>query len=336
MDSGTQPGPKRTARWVVWALVCLCLGLVPREARAQNERYALVVEGTTGGEPYATTNRQWLDRLVKLLRDRCGFDAAHLTVLAEQPGAGEQPATAESVRGVLGRMAGQVKDTDLVFVMLIGHGGGEGADVKFNLVGPDLTVAEWAGLLKPVAARLAFVDTTGSSFAFLAGLSAPGRVVITATNANAQHFDTVFADAFIQGLSADIADADKNTRISLLEAFAYATRMVALYYQQRGQLATEHAVFNDTGDGKPHDTALPGEAAGTIAGLTYLDPLVTPRSSNPAVQPLLVRQQALTQQVDELRRQRPSMLPQAYDEAFEKLIVELALVSRDVRRLTGG
>jgi hypothetical protein len=327
---------RRAPHWVVWAVAALCLVLLPREARAQNERYALVIEGTTGGEPYATTNRQWLDRLVTLLRERCGIDAAHLTVLAEQPGAGEQPATAEIVRAVLGRLAGQVKDTDLVFVMLIGHGGGEGTDVKFNLVGPDLTVAEWAALLKPVTGRLAFVDTTGSSFAFLTGLSAPGRVIITATNAMAQHFDTVFADAFIQGLGADVADADKNGRISLLEAFAYATRMVAQYYQQRGQISTEHAVFNDTGDGKAHDAAVAGDATGTIAGLTYLDPLVTPKSSNPAVQQLLARQQALTQQVDELRRLRPSMTPEAYDAAFEKLIVDLALVSRDVRRLTGG
>jgi hypothetical protein len=51
------------------------------------------------------------------------------------------------------------------------------------------------------------------------------------------------------------------------------------------------------------------------------------------VQPLLGRQQALTEQVDELRRRRPSMSAEEFDREFEKLIIELAIVSRDVRRM---
>ena len=53
----------------------------------------------------------------------------------------------------------------------------------------------------------------------LAGLSGPNRVVITATNSFAQRFHTVFPDAFIKAMTAPEADADKNGRISLLEAF---------------------------------------------------------------------------------------------------------------------
>ena len=45
-----------------------------------------------------------------------------------------------------------------------------------------------------------------------------------------------------------------------------------------------------------------------------------------------MRRQALTEQVDDLRRRRPAMTPADFDREFETLIVELAVVSRDVRR----
>jgi hypothetical protein len=300
------------------------------------QRYALVVEGASGGGEYATLHRQWLDALVKALRGPMAFDPAHVTVLAEQPGSGEGHATADEVRATLGRLAHDVGPDDLLFVMLIGHGGAEGGDAKFNLVGPDLDVAEWAALLKPIRGHLAFVDATSSSYRFLTGLAAPGRVIITATNADAQRYHTEFAGAFIQALTADAADADKNGRVSLLEAFLYASRLVKQHYDQKGDLSTEHAVFDDTGDGKGYDTATPGQAPGTVAGLTYLDRVAAPTSTDPALQQLLTRQQALTKQLDDLRRQRPSMTPEAYDDAFQKLMVDLAEVSREIRRRGGG
>jgi hypothetical protein len=308
----------------------------PNEARAQGERYAVIVQGTSAGEPFASTYRKWVTSLVSTLREKFGIDAAHMTVLTDQPAAGEQMANAENVKAAFAKLTGQAKDGDLLFVLLMGHGGGDGAQAKFNLVGPDLTVIEWSAMLSPIKARLAFVDTTGGSFPFLRGLSAPGRVVITATGTSAQRFDTVFPEFFIEALASTTADADKNGRVSLLEAFTHASNLVKQYYEQKFQVSTENAVFNDTGDGTPQNKFVPGAAAGTVAGLTYLDTVATPTSSDPAVQQLLQQQKTLTDQVDDLRRRRPTMTPEAFDQEFEKLIVELALVSRDVRRRTGG
>jgi len=325
-------------RWrasVVVAGVSLAAGVAaPAFAQAAAARYALVVEGVSGGDEFASLHRQWLDSMVGILK-KDGFESAHVLVLAETPKAGEDKSTAEGVKTALGKLSKQTKAEDLVFVMLIGHGGAEGTDAKFNLVGPDLSVAEWNDLLKPVAGHLVFVDATSASFPFLKGMAAPGRVIITATNSAGQKYHTIFADAFIQALSNPAADADKNGRISMLEAFEYATRLVKQSYDQKGLMATEHAVFDDTGQGAPHDAAVDG-GAGTVAGLTYLDAVATPTSSDPAVQQLLERQKALTDQVDDLRRRRPSMTPDAYDEEFEKLITELSLVSRDIRRHGGG
>jgi hypothetical protein len=312
------------------ALAALLAPAVPA-AGQQGSRYALVVQGASGEEQYATLHRGWLDELVAALRDRFKFDPKNVSILAEKEAAGESRATAENVRAVLGRLAREIKAGDLLFVVLIGHGGGQGADAKFNLVGPDLTIAEWNELLKPIAGRVAVVDTTSSSFGFLQGLAGPERIVITATSNHAQRFHTVFPDAFIKALTAEAADVDKNSRISLLEAFTYASRLVAQVYEQSNRLATERAVFDDNGDGKGREATATGPD-GVVAGLTYLDVPEAATSSNPEVQQMLVRQQELTRQVDDLRIRRPSMKPADFDREFETLIIELALVSREVRR----
>ena len=321
---------KRRVGVVVVAFL-LAIGASVAQARQQGARYAVVIQGASGEEQYATLHRGWLDSLVQLLRERFKFDAAHLSVLAEQAQAGEQRSTAENVRALFARLGKEVKANDLVFVMLIGHGGGQGADAKYNLIGPDLTIPEWNELLKPIAGRIALVDTTSSSFGFLAGLAGPNRIVMTATNSHAQRYHTVFPDAFIKALTADAADVDKNQRVSLLEAFTYASRLVAQHYEQDGRLPTERAMFDDTGDGKGRDAVTDGPD-GTVAGLTYLDLPEAATSADPAVQQLLTRQQQLVAEVDELRRRRPSMPPAEFDREFEKLIIELSVVSRDIRR----
>ena len=101
---------------------------------------------------------------------------------------------------------------DLLFVVLIGHGTFDGADAKFNLVGPDLESAEWAALLAGLPGRVVVVNTTSASFPFLERLAGARRVVITATDSAAQRFDTVFPEYFIRALRSDAADIDKNGR----------------------------------------------------------------------------------------------------------------------------
>ena len=122
-------------RTALTALALLSL-LAPRVAAAQSARYAVVVSGASGGDEYASLYRHWVDGIVRVLRDGGRLDAAHLAVLTEQPASGEEKSTAEVVRAVFARLVKDIKPTDQLFVMLIGHGGGQGGDTKFNLVVP--------------------------------------------------------------------------------------------------------------------------------------------------------------------------------------------------------
>lgn len=314
------------------ALLVLTSTLAASPAWAQADRYALLVEGASGEPQYAELHRGWLDRLVTVLVDRFAFDPAHIIVLAEQPQPGELRATADSLTEAMGRLASEVGEEDLLFVMLIGHGSGQGDDAKFNLVGRDLDVAEWNALLAPIPGRLAFVNATSSSYPYLTGLAGPNRVIITATRTAAQRYHTHFGGAFITALAAEEADLNQNGRTSLLEAFSHASRLVEQEFEG-SLMQTENAMLDDTGDGQGRDAATEGDD-GALASRTYLDAgiSIAMASADPALRPLLERQADLTAQVEELIGRRRLLPDDFYASEFERLMIELSLVSRDVRR----
>ncbi len=232
-----------------------CIALTSPWANAQPVRHAVLIQGASGEPQFAEQHRGWLNQVATTLRDGFKLAPANLTVLAEQPGAGERGATAEQVRTTLANLAKTATATDIVFIMLIGHGTGEGAAAKFNLMGPDLTVAEWHTLLTPIKARVVFVNTASVSFPFVAGLTGDRRIVISATALPAQRYSTIFADSFAKALIAPEADLDKNNRTSIWEAFTYASRLQKQYFEQKGQLVTERALIEDNGDGIGRDAA---------------------------------------------------------------------------------
>ncbi len=317
-------------------LCCLCLVLAPAVAVAQPARHAVLIQGASGEPQFAKQHRGWLDQLATTLRDKFKMDASHVTVLAEQAGEGELRATAENVRTTFDRLARTLQPGDVLFVMLIGHGTGDTETAKFNLVGPDLTVADWKALLAPIASRVVFVNSSSASFPFAAGLTGDRRIIITSTSTPAQKYATIFADGFVQALNADAADLDKNDRISMWEAFFYASRVVRQHFEQEGLLVTERGLLEDNGDGVGRDAMSATGEDGTLATMTYLDAVVEAKPTDPALQMLFQRQELLTIQVDELKRKKATMPAEEYDAAWEALMIELATVGAEIRSKGGS
>src|SRR5437868_4264455 len=179
------------------------------DAAWAGERFALIVTGASGGDVYAQKYAKWRTAFVETLRGKFHYDADRLIVLAESSGEGVQAATRENVRAALAGLRKRMTKDDQLLVMLIGHGTSlDGDEAKFNLVGPDLTATEWGDLLRPLPGRLVFVNTTAASFPFLRKLAAKGHVVLTATDAAAQQFETVFPEFFIKAFDDQAADLD--------------------------------------------------------------------------------------------------------------------------------
>ena len=63
----------------------------------------------------------------------------------------------------------------------------------------------------------------------------------------------------------------KNGRVSIWEAFTYASAGVRQWFEQKGQLPTERPLLDDTGAGIGREAQNPG-TDGAIARVTYLEP----------------------------------------------------------------
>src|SRR3990170_4364 len=223
-------------------------------AAAQSVHLAVIV-GLSGDPEHAQLFQRWASTLIDTASGRLAIPKDRIVYLAERPEDDAQRATGKSTQAEItrafGALARSVKPDDVVFVVLIGHGTFDGKLAKFNLPGPDMTPADFEPLLKKLQSKhVVFVNTASASAPFLTELSGRGRTVITATRTGNEKFATLFGGSFIDALMTDAADADKNRRISMLEAFNAARLDVARAYEREGIMLTEHPLLDDSGDGK--------------------------------------------------------------------------------------
>ncbi len=319
-------------RAVVLLVLGIALGAGVARSAAAADRYALIISGAPGEDRYATRYDEWRTRLVTVVADRLGFGRQHVLVLGGKSEGPVQVATRENVRRALASLAARVHSQDLLLVVLIGHGTFDGSAAKFNLVGPDLDAQEWGALLKPVLGRLIVVNTTGASFPFLGALSGKNRVVITATDSVAARYDTVFAEYFVKAMEQAAGNAGPDGRVSIWEVFTEASASVRRHYEQRGLMPVEHALLDDAGDGYGKDAEQPGTDS-SFAQTVYLTTPGEP-SGDATTRALTERRNDLLAQIDQLKAKKALMPAADYEAQLEKLLVDLAKVSRELRSKT--
>src|SRR6476469_5516956 len=227
--------------WTRVALFSAVLAIAAPVA-AQTVHLAVIV-GLAGEPEHAEFFQRWASTLVDGATARLGVPRDHIIYLAEQPERDPKRATGKSTKEEIERafatLAKNSKPDDVVFVVLIGHGTFDGKVAKFNLPGPDMSPANFEPLLKSIPSKhIVFVDTTSSSGPFLEELSGPGRTIVTATRTGAERYATLFGGYFVDALMSESADADKNHRVTVLEAFNAAKLGVARAYEQQGIMLT--------------------------------------------------------------------------------------------------
>ncbi len=316
------------------ATACAVAGSVLAAAGAASAqgRYALIVSGAAGGPGYVEQYARWTGTLSKVLAEQMKLPPSAIHLLSDT--AGDSAATEENVRRAITAIRQVMTRDDLLLVVLIGHGTFDGVDAKFNLVGPDLSSSEWSALLRGIPGRVVLVNTTSASFPFIERVSGSRRIVVTATDSVAQNYDTVFPEYFVNAFADEAADIDKNGRISIWEAFAAATAGVGRSFQQRGLLATERALLDDNGDGVGKEADAAGDD-GSLAARTYLDETLPGAApTDEVLLKLLQRKTALEREVEDLKIRRTFLPAADYAKEFERLMIELARVSRDIRGRT--
>ncbi len=311
------------------AVLFILLGASPSYA---GDRYAMILSGASGGDTYAQKYDRWRATIVSTLREKFAYPTDRLRVLAETESEGVLKATRENVQRVLAELRKRLGRDDQLLILLIGHGTSlDGEDAKFNLVGPDLSASEWAELVKPLPGHLVFVNTTGASFPFLQKLAGRGRVILTATDSAAQQFETVFPEYFVTAFTDAAADANKDGRVSLWEAFTFASASVRQWFEQKGQLPTERPLLDDTGAGVGREAIIPGPD-GLGAGSTCLE--AEAGNAAPADAPigaLQKRRAELEALIEDLKTRKSSLPSDQYEAELERLLLELARVAQQIK-----
>ncbi|MFL6415067.1 MAG: hypothetical protein ACJ74Y_05290 [Bryobacteraceae bacterium] len=289
--------------------------------------YFVTVVGLPGAPEYDGQFAKWASDLNKELE--AGSPDVHIIAL------GSAVSTRAKLTETLTRLSGDMKADDAFGLFLIGHGTFDGDEYKFNLTGPDITAQELAALINKLPAkRQLVVNMTSCSGASFGALSRKDRVVITATKSGTEKNAPVFARYWVDALRDPAADADKNGAVSALEAFTYAQRKTAAYFESEKLLATEHPMIADNGRSEGLRTISVSDREGALAAAF---PLIRPgdaaaKNASPEKQNLVARKEDLEAKIDRLKYQKAALSPEAYKQQLSTLLLELARTQAEIDR----
>ena len=251
----------------------------PREKATIPRRHALILCGHPGDEAHTKSFAETVGKLREGLTTTVGIPPERQYVLfgSEQPknvpGA-TGPATKEAVNAAVAAVRKQLQPEDGLWVICLGHGNHDGKQAYWCLPGPDISAAEFGKLFVEVNCReQVFVLTHSLSGYFVNPLAKRDRIVIAATEADAETnettFPTVFARTLAAGLELAEQDIDKDGKMTLYDLYIAVAKEIAQNYATAEQLATEHAQLDDDGDGVGHELQnafLPEGQGGTAPG----------------------------------------------------------------------
>jgi len=292
------------------------------------QSHLLVVTGSSGEPKFEALFHEWAAKLITSATTRHGVPAANVIYLTEKPEVGGGRAalsSRENVQKAFSDLAARSKSGDFVMIVLIGHGSQQSGAARFNLPGPDLTAVDYKLLLERLPERrIGFVNAASASGGFVQALSGENRAIVTATRSGNEANETIFAKFFVEAYSGDGADADKDGRVSLLEAYNYAQKEVERWYGEQNRLMTEHAQIEDDGDAKGTSKPDGRTGDGLFARGMVLGGIPAAVANNPELKALYEQKKSIEDKINVLRGMKARMEAAVYDRELEKLLVELA------------
>jgi hypothetical protein len=288
----------------------------------------IVVVGAAGAEEFGTNFEASAAQWIKAAEQ----GGAHHVLIGLDPAGG-----LSDFDRLKNTLADEPKESlNELWIVLLGHGTFDGQEARFNLRGPDLSATDLAAWLKPFKRPLAILNCASASAPFLAKLSGPDRVVITATRSGYEQNYTRFGQYISEAITDPQADLDKDGQVSLLEAFLTASRRAAEFYAAEGRLATEHSLLDDNGDGlgTPADwfrglrAVKRAQNGATLDGFRARQFVLVRNRREQQLSPALrAHRDELELAVAKLRETKETLGEEAYYQKLEGLLLELAKLS---------
>ena len=281
----------------------LAVAVAPLAAASAGEQRVLVVAGLGGEAAYEDA----FQRHAKAAADGLTASGATVTLLTGEAASGA------GIRQALADIGALATEGGSVIAHFIGHGSYDGEHYRFNVPGPDPTANDLAAWLAPLPKpRLVILATSAAGGA--APLFTNTAAVILATRDGRETNAVRFPEFWTAALTDAGADTDKDGRLSATEAFDHASRAVASHYERENRIATEHP-------------RLQGSAANFLVAKV---PGAPARQVDQATAHLVERSAALIRRIDALKAERGDHGPDEYFAQLQELLLELALVEREL------
>jgi len=302
-------------------LALLILPLFPRVGWADSS--ALIIQGVAGSDDLEKKFTKWGTGTRDAFVEDLGFSKDRVIFLS---GDGTRKVAIEEAFAQLKK---QIKPQDNFVLVLIGHGSFD-TDYKLNIMGADLTGKEYSALIDSIhPGRTIIISSSASSGGIFETLSGKNRVLIAASRSGEKE-DTVFYEHFLMGLKGIAADADKDKKVSVWEAFRYATAGVERFYKEATRLLTEHAGLSAAGAPQVAPSVADQDAP-VLARVTSLNADRAVTVADPKLQALLNERKAIDQKIETLRLDK-NLLPEAeYEKRLEELVLELARKNQEIQ-----
>lgn len=312
----------------------LALGWAFSARAADETQDVLVIVGAAGAPEYAagfTAAAEAWRKASQAGGARCTIiGAAEMETEATAPEAVSDKARAQQWLDAL-----DAKSSAPVWITYLGHGTFDGREARLNLRGPDVSAAEMQAWLAPVRRPLIFIDGGSASGPFLAALSAPGRIIVTATESGNEVNYARLGEKFAEAIADPNADLDQDGQTSVLEAFLSAAQRVQVFYAEAQRMATEHALIDDNGDkhGTPPDwfrgtrATKKAEGGATVDGVrAHRVALVMSEAEKRLTAAQRDARDRLEDELERLRERKPKMAERDYMRELEILMRKLSAI----------
>lgn len=307
-------GAGAVLRWAFLAAIILTAAIASPVRGQSTDTACLIVTGLGGVPEFDENFQKWGKQTDEICRDQMNAESRFVD---------GSEARKETILEAMEQITSSLNANGEMWLFLIGHGSYDRRGYKFNIAGPDLTDGEIQDLLSDhPGARSILVAATSASGA-LTKLAQPGRIIVTATRSERERQPPLFMSFFVEAAQSEEADANRDGRVSIQEAFQYTEQQVKRWYEDKGRLQTEHAVLSEA------------EGA-SFSGSAYLARPAPRQFENPEAKALARQRTEVEREIEDLKLRKTQLPEDEYFQQLETLLVRLATLNEEIEDLEGG
>ena len=219
---------------------------------AQAADHLLLIGGLGGEEKYSKEFHEALTTIRSLLAEKHGRPAANARLLTDSEATTRgvnAVSTLENVAREFERLRADMRTSDTLLLILVGHGQSDFQEPKFNLPGRDLTASALGRMLDALPAqdqRLVLAFPCSGHFSQI--LAHPLRTILASTDGPRQIHHCVMPRYLIEALKTDAADTDHDGAVSFYELFGFLSQEVEGHFVGGDMLQTENPSLEYNGD----------------------------------------------------------------------------------------